>query len=995
MKQHDNKFRAQFDAMTKTLQDHQERLKESEQRFHSVVENANSAVISADSNGNIIFWNKAAEKMFGYSAEEIINKPLTTIMPERYHRLHRKGLERITKQEKSRIVNRTIELSGLRKNGTEFPLDLSLATWSTVDGMFFTAMISDITERKQTEENLRYRIKLEELITIISINFINLPVERVDESINHALGVIGRFFNIDRSYIFLYSEDLNYMTNTHEWCNKGIQPQKERIQHLRCDKFPWFNRQMKEFKIVYAPDTSELPSEAEAVRKEWQAQQIQSIVCVPMVCRDNLIGFIGLDSVRTKRDFEDDIIIMLRILSEIFANAKGRLKAEKELRESETRLRDFFQNAPVGFHIFAPDRTIVDINDAELAMIGYSRDEIVGKKSWADLIRPEQREDFEEHWKDILTKGEVRNLEYTLVHKDGRYVDVTLNASARFDDTGNLISIRGSVLNITERKRADLALRMSEQRFRAIADYTYGWENWFSPQGTLLWVNSGVERITGYSVAECMSMPAFPISLVHEDDRDTLANAFRSALEGNSGDDLELRIHKKNGEIIWASVCWQPIYDKNGVSQGHRSSIRDITVRKQTELAIESIVKGTARTTGQDFLRSLVRQLASAIDCRYIMLGEITEPQASRIKTLAIWAKNDFAENFEYDLEGTPCGNVVGKKLCTYPENIQELFPNDSILTEMQAEGYIGIPLFDSSGKPLGLLAAIHDKPIEKISLAESILTIFAARAAAELERKHAEEERERLLEILAAKNEELESIMHVSYHDLRSPLVNIQGYSTELNYSCKQVIELLGEIKASEETKEKILKVLQKDIPDALEYIISGTNKIDMLLGGLLKLSRLGRTVIKIQYLDMNALVQDVINNMQHQINQSKVIVTVDKLPACLGDAGQVSQVFTNLLDNAVKYIDPVRKGKIKISGRVKKGNSIYSVKDNGIGIASEHQDRIFEIFHRLNPTGRVTGEGLGLTIIMRILNGHKGKIWVKSEPEKGSKFFVSLPTA
>ena len=86
-------------------------------------------------------------------------------------------------------------------------------------------------------------------------------------------------------------------------------------------------------------------------------------------------------------------------------------------------------------------------------------------------------------------------------------------------------------------------------------------------------------------------------------------------------------------------------------------------------------------------------------------------------------------------------------------------------------------------------MTAIHDKPIEKISLAESILTIFAARAAAELERKHAEEERERLLKILAAKNEELESIMHVSYHDLRSPLVNIQGYSTELNYNCKQVI--------------------------------------------------------------------------------------------------------------------------------------------------------------------------------------------------------------
>ena len=131
----------------------------------------------------------------------------------------------------------------------------------------------------------------------------------------------------------------------------------------------------------------------------------------------------------------------------------------------------------------------------------------------------------------------------------------------------------------------------------------------------------------------------------------------------------------------------------------------------------------------------------------------------------------------------------------------------------------------------------------------------------------------------------------------------------------------------------------------------------------------------------------------MQHQINHSKAIVTVGDLPACLGDAGQIGQVLTNLLDNAVKYIDPARKGKIEISGKVEEGNSIYSVKDNGIGIASEHQDKIFEIFHRLDPTGRVAGEGLGLTIIMRILNGHKGKIWVDSSEGVGAKFSFTLP--
>jgi len=131
------------------------------------------------------------------------------------------------------------------------------------------------------------------------------------------------------------------------------------------------------------------------------------------------------------------------------------IEANRNLRETRERFRDFFKNAPVGFHIFGPDRKIMDINDAELEMIGYTKDEIVGKKTWADLILPEQETDFEGHWCDIIEKGQVQSLKYTLVHKDGRHIDVLLNASARFDEQGHLISTRGSVLNITERRRLE------------------------------------------------------------------------------------------------------------------------------------------------------------------------------------------------------------------------------------------------------------------------------------------------------------------------------------------------------------------------------------------------------------------------------------------------------------------------------------------------------------------------------------------------------------
>ena len=117
-----------------------------------------------------------------------------------------------------------------------------------------------------------------------------------------------------------------------------------------------------------------------------------------------------------------------------------------------------------------------------------------------------------------------------------------------------------------------------------------------------------------------------------------------------------------------------------------------------------------------------------------------------------------------------------------------------------------------------------------------------------------------------------------------------------------------------------------------------------------------------------------------------------VEDLPPCYGDEAQINQVFSNLLGNALKFLDPKRRGVIRISGRAEKEQVVYCVEDNGIGIAEKDKDAIFEIFRKLNPDDK-RGEGLGLVIVSKILDRHGGKVWVESEPGKGSKFFVSLP--
>lgn len=264
-------------------------------------------------------------------------------------------------------------------------------------------------------------------------------------------------------------------------------------------------------------------------------------------------------------------------------------------------------------------------------------------------------------------------------------------------------------------------------------------------------------------------------------------------------------------------------------------------------------------------------------------------------------------------------------------------------------------------------------------------------------ERKQAEMDRERLLVELERKNRELESLLYVASHDLRSPLVNVQGFGRNLQRYFTSLQDMMGTAKNLDEFQEAAQPLLSERVPKALQFIDTSSSKMDTLIDGLLRVSRAGRVTLQSKAVDMDVLLQNILDSLAFQIEEANAQVHIaSPLIACFADKSQLNQVFSNIIDNAIKYRSPDRQLQITVTSRSEGQNVIYAIRDNGIGIATKNQDKIWELFRRLDASETtIPGEGLGLTIARRIIERHGGKTWVESEPGAGSQFFIELPLA
>ena len=261
-------------------------------------------------------------------------------------------------------------------------------------------------------------------------------------------------------------------------------------------------------------------------------------------------------------------------------------------------------------------------------------------------------------------------------------------------------------------------------------------------------------------------------------------------------------------------------------------------------------------------------------------------------------------------------------------------------------------------------------------------------------ERKQAEALLRSYSEELTEINDELKNFAYIVSHDMRAPLVNIKGFSEELARS-------LGEIEPcfqkhlpllDSADRDKIAPILKSEIPDALRFIGSSVSRMDSLVNAILKLSRVGRRRLHPERLAVRELVLDILSTLAHQIAAKTVTVTVGALPELTTDRTAVEQIFGNLIENAVKYLDPSRPGSVAISAETGESEAVFHISDNGRGMGQDDIPRAFEIFRRIGPQDTV-GEGMGLAYVKTLVRLLGGRIWCESLPGTGTTFSFSLP--
>ncbi len=391
------------------------RLRESETRMRSLTESAKDAIISIDSEGKVIFWNKSAELIFGYSEEEMLGQSLTVIIPERYREDHRRALERFMATGKQKLIGKIVEMSGRGKDGREFPIELSLSTWQIEQQTFFTGIVREISARKKAEEQLRKLTRaVEQSPALVIITDIDGTIEYVNPKFTEvtgytreeAIGQNPRFLKSGKHPPEFYKELWDTIKSGNEWRGDFVNKKKNGELY-------------------------------------WEAASIAPV-----------------------QDEKGVITHFVAVKADV---TKQRL-AEEALRRSVEKYRTIIENIQDGYYEVDLDGNFTFVNNALCRIMGYSADELTGM-NYRDYTDDLNAQKVYKTFNHVYRTGKPAELsDWQIIRKDGEVRSIEASISTLKDVTGRIIGSMGIVRDITARKKAEEKLKQSEERYRVLAE---------------------------------------------------------------------------------------------------------------------------------------------------------------------------------------------------------------------------------------------------------------------------------------------------------------------------------------------------------------------------------------------------------------------------------------------------------------------------------------------------------------------------------------------
>lgn len=668
----------------------------------------------------------------------------------------------------------------------------------------------------------------------------------------------------------------------------------------------------------------------------------------------------------------------------LLANRLRRERAAAKLAESEERYRTLFENNHATMLIISPDDgAIVDANPAACRFYGWTREQLkqmrLGQintltpaQFQAEIDRAQANQKDHSLFKHRLADGSVRDVE-------------VFSGPIRMSGRTLLYSI---IHDVTERKRAETALAESEQLKALILESVDEGLHGLDAAGNIVFENSAALRMLGWPVERMLGQHAHALIHHHRPDGSeypvTECPIYHTLRDGQTRHVEGELFFRQDGTSFPVEYTCCALRNEAGNITGAVVSFRDLTERLRA---------GQRLRESEQRLRRAIQDapfpiMLHAEDGEILQLSQswcdLTGYRREELQTVRAWTERAYGERQARVWEAIEA---------TYRLEYRK-HQGDFIIRTRTGEERV----WDFSSAPLGRLPdgrrvvismAVDvteqraGEQAERQSRAQleasrtSLLSLIEDQREAEAQVRRLNEEleqrvRERTAQLQAA-NKELEAFTYSVSHDLRAPLRAINGYARILVEDHGPRLDADG---------QRVLGVIRDE---AL--------RMGALIDDLLQFSRLGRQALQIAPLDMTALVREVYDRLSVQAMSRAVDFQLAELPAAAADINLLRQVWSNLLDNALKYTRPRPRAVIQVSGVIRDGEVVYSVKDNGTGFDMKYANKLFGVFQRLHAADAFEGTGVGLALVQRLIHRHGGRIWAEAEPDRGAVFHFTLP--